>query len=88
MQKTLARRHVLRGRDGPLGQLSETLDGVRSGAAGAVVLIEGAAGMGKTRLLDEAVRMAERMDFAVGRGGTEPGEGVELAPLMDALFEG
>ena len=28
------------------------------------------------------------MDFAVGRGGAEPGEGVELAPLMDALFEG
>jgi DNA-binding CsgD family transcriptional regulator len=88
MQKTLARRHVLRGRDGPLGQLSETLDRVRGGAGCAVVLVEGAAGMGKTRLLDEAARMAERMDFAVGRGGAEPGEGVELAPLMDALFEG
>jgi hypothetical protein len=88
MQKALSRRHVLRGRDGALTQLSATLDRVHGGAAGAVVLVEGAAGMGKTRLLDETVRMARRMEFAVGRGGAEPGEGVELAPLMDALFEG
>jgi hypothetical protein len=88
MQKTVSRRHVLRGRDAPLTELSLMLDRVRNGGAGAVSLVEGAAGMGKSRLLDEAARMARRMDFAVGRGGAEPGDGVELAPLMDALFEG
>jgi DNA-binding CsgD family transcriptional regulator len=88
MAKTASRRHVLRGRDDSLAQLSATLDRVRGGDACGIVLIEGAAGMGKTRLLDEAVRMARRMDFAVGQGGAEPGEAIELAPLMDALFEG
>jgi DNA-binding CsgD family transcriptional regulator len=87
MEKTASRRHPLRGRDGPLAELSVTLDRVRGGAS-AVILVEGAAGMGKTRLLDETVRIARRMDFAVGRSGAEPGEGVELAPLMDALFRG
>jgi DNA-binding CsgD family transcriptional regulator len=88
MERTVSRGHVLRGRDAPLAELSVTLDRVRGGGAGAVILVEGAAGMGKTRLLDEAARMARRMDFAVGRGGAQPGEGVELAPLMDAIFEG
>lgn len=88
MEKTVSRRHVLRGRDAPLTVLGDTLDRVRGGDAGAVILVEGAAGMGKTHFLDEAVRMARRMDFAVGRGGAEPGERVELAPLMDALFQG
>jgi DNA-binding CsgD family transcriptional regulator len=87
MERTVSGRHLLRGRDGPVTELSVTLDRVRGGT-GAVILIEGDAGMGKTRVLDEAVRMAGRMDFVVGRGGAEPGEGVELAPLMDALFEG
>ncbi|HEX4115696.1 MAG TPA: AAA family ATPase [Solirubrobacteraceae bacterium] len=84
----MSRRHVLRGRDAPLAELSVALDRVRGAGAGAVILIEGAPGMGKTRLLDEAARMASRMDFVVGRGSAEPGEGVELAPLMDALFGG
>ncbi len=88
MKQTVSRRHVLRGRDAPLAELSVALDRVRGGAAGAVILVEGAPGMGKSRLLDEAARMAHRMDFVVGRGGAEPGEGVELAPLMDALFGG
>lgn len=88
MEKTLSRRHLLRGRDAPLTELSLMLDRVRGDGASAVVLVEGAPGMGKTRLLDEAVRMANRMDFAVGRAGAEPGEGVELATLMDALFQG
>lgn len=88
MEKTVSRCHLLRGRDAPLTVLGDTLDRVRAGDAGAVVLVEGTAGMGKTRLLEEAARMAFRMDFVVGRGGAEPGEGVELAPLMDALFRG
>jgi DNA-binding CsgD family transcriptional regulator len=87
VEKTVPRRHPLRGRDAPLTELGVTLDRVRGGA-GAVVLVEGAPGIGKSRLLEEATRMARRMGFAVGRGGAEPGDGVDLAPLMDALFEG
>jgi AAA ATPase domain len=68
--RSVTRRHVLRGRDRAVAQLGATLDRVRGGA-GAVVLVEGAAGMGKTRLLDEAVTMARRMDFAVGRGAAD-----------------
>ncbi len=64
------------------------LDRVRSGV-GAVVLVEGEPGMGKTRLLGEAGRVARRLGFRVGVGASEPGAGVvELAPLMTALFDG
>ena len=61
---------------------------MRAGA-GAVVLVEGEPGMGKTRLLAEAARVARRLAFRVGVGAAEPGAGVvELAPLMTALFDG
>jgi DNA-binding CsgD family transcriptional regulator len=61
---------------------------VASGA-GAVVLVEGESGMGKTRLLAEAARVAHRLAFRVGVGVAEPGGGVvELASLMSALFDG
>jgi DNA-binding CsgD family transcriptional regulator len=68
--------------------LGELLDRVRSGS-GAVLLIEGAAGMGKSRLIGEGVRMAQRLSFPVGIGAAEPSESVaELAPLLRALFDG
>ncbi|HXD64576.1 MAG TPA: hypothetical protein VNV17_08170, partial [Solirubrobacteraceae bacterium] len=61
---------------------------MRSGA-GAVVLVEGEPGIGKSRLLEEAARVARRLAFRVGSGAAEPGAGVvELAPLMTALFDG
>lgn len=61
---------------------------MRSGT-GAVVLVEGEPGMGKTRLLAEAARVARRLAIRVGGGAAEPGAGVvELAPLMTALFDG
>jgi hypothetical protein len=40
---------------------------VRSGA-GVVALVEGEPGMGKTRLLAEAARVARRLAFRVGAG--------------------
>ena len=53
------------------------------------MLLEGEPGMGKTRLLAEADRVAGRLAFRVGAGAAEPGGGVvELAPLMTALFDG
>jgi DNA-binding CsgD family transcriptional regulator len=79
---------IVRGRDVELASIGVLLDRVRSGV-GAVVLVEGEPGMGKTRLLAEAGRVARRLAFRVGAGAAEPGaEVVELAPLMTALFDG
>ena len=79
---------VVRGRDAELASIGVQLHRVRSGA-GAVVLVEGEPGMGKTRLLAETARVARRLAFRVGVGAAEPGAGVvELAPLMMALFDG
>jgi DNA-binding CsgD family transcriptional regulator len=68
--------------------LGELLDRVRKGSGG-VVLIEGAAGIGKSRLVAEGVRMAHRLSVPVGIGVAEPSESVaELAPMLRALFDG
>jgi DNA-binding CsgD family transcriptional regulator/tetratricopeptide (TPR) repeat protein len=76
------------GRDAQLAALSERLDRT-CGGAGTVVLVEGDAGMGKSRLLDEAVAVARRRGFRIGIGVADPGDGmVELATLMAALFDG
>jgi DNA-binding CsgD family transcriptional regulator len=79
---------VVRGRDAELASIGVQLDRARSGV-GAVVLVDGEPGMGKTRLLAEAARVARRLAFRVGTGAAESGTGVvELAPLMSALFDG
>ena len=83
-----SRTPLVRGRDAELASIGVQLDRVRSGV-GAVVLVEGEPGIGKTRLLAEADRVAGRLGFRVGAGAAEPGAGVvELAPLMTALFDG
>lgn len=77
-----------RGRDHELALLGEELDRVRSGS-GAVIVIEGAPGMGKSRLIGEAAGIARRLSMRVGIGASEPGASVaELAPLLRALFDG
>jgi DNA-binding CsgD family transcriptional regulator len=79
---------TIRGRDAELVTMGEQLDRVRSGS-GAVLLIEGAPGMGKSRLIAEGVRMARRLSLPTGIGGAEPSDSVaELAPLLRALFDG
>jgi DNA-binding CsgD family transcriptional regulator len=76
------------GRDAQMAALSEQLDRASSGV-GTVVLVEGDAGMGKTRLLDEAALVARRHGFRVGTCAADPGDSmVELATLMVALFDG
>src|SRR6476659_6193922 len=78
----------VRGRDGELTALGEHLDRLLSGV-GTVVLIEGAAGMGKSRLLAEVAEMAGRLSMAFGLGVADPADTVvQLAPLFEALFEG
>jgi DNA-binding CsgD family transcriptional regulator len=77
----------VRGRDAHLAVLERALEQSRAGA-GAVVVIEGAPGLGKTRMLQAVWSAAERMAFRMGRGMADPIGGiVELAPLMEALFE-
>jgi DNA-binding CsgD family transcriptional regulator len=79
---------TIRGRDAELALLGEQLDRVRSGSGG-VLLLEGAPGMGKSRLIAEGVRMAQRLSLRAGIGAAEPSDCVaELAPLLRALFDG
>src|SRR5260370_11332014 len=78
----------LRGRDQPLETIRRLLHGVREGV-GAVILVEGRAGEGKSRLLQTCISMAAGMSFRTGFGVAEPGRNlVEVEPLLDALFNG
>ena len=82
------RRTPLRGRGDELAAIAARLDEVRSGV-GSVIIVEGRAGLGKTRLLDACVSMAVERSFRVGRGVAEPHRRVvELDALFDALFDG
>jgi DNA-binding CsgD family transcriptional regulator len=56
---------------------------------GSVVVIEGAAGLGKTSLLRAAELAAAESGFRCGRGTADPIDAVvELAVLLEALFDG
>jgi hypothetical protein len=78
----------IRGRDEQLQMITGFLERVRAGAGG-VAIIEGAAGLGKTRLLSVARAAARALSFRTGLGTAEPGHSsVELAVLMEALFGG
>ena len=78
----------LRGRHEELSRVQRRLEEVRSGI-GAVVVVEGRAGLGKTRLLDACASLASGMSFRVGRGIAEPGRSVvDLKALLDAMFDG
>ena len=79
---------TVRGRDAELTILGQHLDRLLSGI-GSVVLVEGGAGMGKTRLLGEVAAMARRLSIRVGGGVADPGDTVvQMSVLMEALFEG
>jgi DNA-binding CsgD family transcriptional regulator len=79
---------TVRGRDAELTVLGQHLDRLLSGI-GSVVLVEGGAGMGKTRLLGEVAAMARRLSIRCGGGVADPGDTVvQLSVLMEALFEG
>jgi DNA-binding CsgD family transcriptional regulator len=78
----------LRGRGEELAAIGARLDEVRSGV-GSVIIVEGRAGSGKTRLLDACASMAAERSFRVGRGVMELSRRVvELDALFDALFDG
>jgi DNA-binding CsgD family transcriptional regulator/tetratricopeptide (TPR) repeat protein len=79
---------ALRGRDFELNAFGEHLAGAVAGQ-GSIVLLEGRPGYGKSRLLDEAARMARRLAMRVGVAAADPGDNViPQRALMRALFEG
>src|SRR6266536_2740770 len=76
------------GRDSELALVRSELDRLSDGAE-AVIVIEGAAGMGKSRLLAEVAAIARSLGIRVGRSAADPSETmVELAALLAALFGG
>ena len=78
----------LRGRDSEVALLHDHLAWLRNGT-GTSWLIEGGPGLGKSRLVEQALSAAQEIGFAVGHGVAAPGGAAgELAALMDALFGG
>ncbi len=81
-------RQPVRGRDDDLATIGRHLDRLPSGI-GWVIVVEGAAGLGKSRLLQEVATMARLLSIKVGTGAADPGDNVvQMAPLMEALFDG
>jgi len=76
------------GRDAELALVRGELERVADGAE-AVVVVEGAAGVGKSRLLAEVAAIARSLGVRVGGSAADPSETVvELAALLAALFDG
>jgi predicted ATPase len=77
----------IRGRDAELALIGQRIDDLSAGTGG-VVLIEGAPGIGKTRILLETFSRSTRMGIRCGKGMADPlGQVVDLAPLLEALFD-
>lgn len=78
----------LHGRDAELALIRAELERLAAGSE-AVVVVEGAAGMGKSRLLAEVAASARSLGIRVGCSAADPGETmVELAALLASLFDG
>jgi DNA-binding CsgD family transcriptional regulator len=76
------------GRDAELALIRAELERLAEGAE-AVVVGEGAAGMGNCRLLAEVSTIARSLGIRVGSSAADPNETVvELAALLAALFDG
>ena len=76
------------GREAELALIRAALERLSEGAE-AVIVVEGAAGMGKSRLLAEVAAIARSLGIRVGSSAADPGETmVELAALLAALFDG
>jgi predicted ATPase len=73
------------GRDDEIGRLLRLLDDAEAGRS-VVALISGDAGVGKSRLVTEATRLAAGRGFTVLSGQcAELGDSVPYLPLADAL---
>jgi tetratricopeptide (TPR) repeat protein len=72
-------------REQEIATLARSLRGMRSGVPG-LVLVEGDAGIGKSRLLDELRRRAEASGCLVLFGSAYQGAPVPCRPLADAIM--
>src|SRR5947209_7944052 len=78
----------LRGRDPQMAVIDVAL-GEASDGRGGVILVEGGAGLGKSRLLEEAVSRAGRTDVRAAMGRADIDDNVvPMAPLLSACFGG
>ncbi|MFZ1996173.1 MAG: LuxR C-terminal-related transcriptional regulator [Solirubrobacteraceae bacterium] len=79
---------ALRGRDSELALIGELLVRTRQGR-GAVAMVEGHGGFGKTRFLAEAAAMATRAGIRAGSGAVDNNDQiVPMGALFAALFDG
>jgi predicted ATPase len=76
---------AIRGREAEITALRDALDLAESGRR-AVVLIEGEAGIGKTRLLNAALEDARGRGMQVAAGRAEELEGMRPFGLMTGVF--
>jgi DNA-binding CsgD family transcriptional regulator len=78
---------VVRGRNAEMTTLRQHVSDLRH-SRGAVLLIEGAPGTGKSRLLDEAATLAREMTMRVGATAVQPEDStIEFSTLLAALFD-
>jgi predicted ATPase len=76
------------GREAELALIRSALERLSDGTE-SVVIVDGAAGMGKSRLLAEVAAIARSLGIRVGSSAADPSETVvELAALLAALFDG
>jgi DNA-binding CsgD family transcriptional regulator len=77
----------LHGRERELALIRGELERLSDGTEVAIV-VEGAAGMGKSRLLAEVATIARGLGIRIGRSAADPSETmVELTALLAALFD-
>src|SRR5216683_1064297 len=78
----------LRGRDAEMAAINAALGDARDGRGG-VLLVEGGPGLGKSRLLEEALSLAGRASVRAAMGRADIDDNVvPMAPLMSACFGG
>src|SRR5260221_1834771 len=78
----------LRSRDAEIAAIDAAVGNARDGRGG-VLLIEGGPGLGKSRLLEEAVSLAGRAGVRAAMGRADADDNaVPMAPLMSACFGG
>lgn len=85
MEEVVGEMSSFRGRTAALGAMTSLLTDAAAGSGGAIV-IEGVAGIGKTALLDEAVRIAVASGFEVRRTAADPIESALPFATLAALF--
>ena len=78
----------VRDREPLLAALRERCERAKAGH-NSVVLVEGGAGFGKTRILEAGISLAEEAGLRAGLGSAAPGDNtVPMRPFFAALFDG